>query len=146
MHDDGRDIHFAAGRRVTVVTVEKAVFRVAEIAGDKRTRRRQIIPAAGLVAGKAFAVCKAAFALHRRMALETGFMRGFAVRDGKVDAAHARFMASRAVGFRVLGVIKFDAEAPHARDFRVASAAVGKIVRAEGSFFVVTGRAAVCRA
>lgn len=89
MHDNGRDIHFAAGRRVAVVAVEKAMFRVAEIAGDKRTRWRQVVPAARLMAGKAFAVRETAFALHRRVALETGFVRGFAVRDGEIDAARA---------------------------------------------------------
>ena len=35
VHYHRRDIHFAAGCRVTVIAFEKAVFRVAEIAGDK---------------------------------------------------------------------------------------------------------------
>lgn len=98
------------------------------------------------MAGKAFAVGETAFALHRRVALETGFVRGFAVRDVEIDAARARFMTGRAVRFRVQIVIEFNAETPHPRDFRVAFAAVGKIVRAEGSLVVMARRAAICRA
>lgn len=36
MHRGRRDVHLAAGRRVTAVAVEESVFLVAEVARDRR--------------------------------------------------------------------------------------------------------------
>ena len=58
------------------------------------------------------------------MALETGLVRGFAVRDGEIDSAAALFVAGRAVFLRVVGVIEPDAESARARNFGVAFTAI----------------------
>lgn len=52
-------------------------------------------------------------------------------------------MTGRAIRFLVFRVVEPDAEASHARHLLVAFPAVGKIVCAKGSFFVMTRRAAV---
>lgn len=146
VHGDRRHVHFAARCRVTVIAFEETVFRMAEIAGNKRARRRDVVRSVDLMAGETFAARKTAAAFHRRVALETGFMRRFAVRNGKADAAAARFVTGRAIFFRVVGVIEPDAEAARVRYFYMAFAAIRKIVCAESSLVIVASRAAVRRA
>lgn len=145
VHRDRRHVHPAARRCVAVAAFKKAVFGVAEIARNERARGRDVVDAVDLMTGKTFAARQARAAFVWRVALETGLVRGFAVRDDEIDAA-ARFVTGRAILLRVSGVAEFDAEAPRAGNFRVAFAAVGKIVCAEGFLVVMTRRAAVCRA
>lgn len=146
VHGDRRHVHFAARSRMTIIAFEEAVFRVAEIAGNEGAWRRDVVFAVDLMALETFAARKSAAAFHRRMALKTGFMRRFAVRNGKADAAAARLVTGRAIFLRVVGVVEFDAETARIRHFRVAFAAIRKIFRAESSLIIMAGRAAVCLA
>lgn len=94
--------------------------------------------------GKAFSGRERTAALHRRMTLEAGLMRGLAIRNREVHALTG-LVTLRAVLFGMIRMIEADSERSDCRDFRVAAFAVREVVRAERAAFVVTLRAAVRR-
>lgn len=144
VHRHFRRVHRSARLCVTVIALEKAVFGMTEIAFHDLRRRRDVIPIARLMTAKTFAARKTAAVFRRRMALKTSLVRALRIRNGKIDAAASGFVARRAIGFGVDGVAELDTEASRVCHFLMTAAAVGKIVRAESRFFVVTSRTAIC--